>query len=65
MVNYRKIVFFYVPVMPICVNYDKRVHGSVNNLLRMQGICSIQGLSPYRAVNTLHFGYKTQSVNDV
>ena len=23
------------------------------------------GLSPYRAVNTLHFGYKNQSVNDV
>jgi hypothetical protein len=24
-----------------------------------------EGLSPYRAVNTLHFGYKNQLVNDV
>jgi len=31
----------------------------------MRHICVIQGLSAYRAVNTLHFGYKNQSVNDV
>jgi len=25
----------------------------------------IQGISPYRAVNTFHYGYKNQSVNEV
>ena len=25
----------------------------------------IQGISPYRAVNTFHHGYKNQSLNDV
>jgi len=25
----------------------------------------MQGISPYRAVNTFHHGYKNQSVNDV
>ena len=33
--------------------------------LRTHGICFIQGLSPYRAVNTFHHGYKNQSVNDI
>ena len=33
--------------------------------LRTKPILVIQRLSPYRAVNTLHFGYKTQYVNDV
>jgi hypothetical protein len=33
------------------------------NLLKMKRICFIQGLSAYRAVNTLHFGYKNQSLN--
>ena len=28
------------------------------NPLRTKRICVIQGLSPYRAENTLHFGYK-------
>ena len=28
-------------------------------------VCVIEGLSSYRAINTLHFGYKSQSVNDV
>ena len=26
-------------------------------------ICLIQGISPYRAVNTFHHGYKNESVN--
>jgi hypothetical protein len=33
------------------------------NPLKMQHICFILGLSTYRAVNTLHFGYKSQSLN--
>jgi hypothetical protein len=33
------------------------------NPLKMKHISSIQGLSAYRAVNTLHFGYKNQSLN--
>jgi len=28
-------------------------------------MCTIYGLRPYRAVNTLHFGYKNQSANIV
>ena len=31
-------------------------------LQRRNIICLIQGLSPYRAVNTFHLGYKNQSV---
>jgi len=34
------------------------------NLLRTKR-CFIQELSPYRAVKTLRFGYKNQSVNEV
>jgi hypothetical protein len=33
------------------------------NPLKTDFICFIQGLSAYRAVNTLHFGYKNQSLN--
>jgi hypothetical protein len=33
------------------------------NPLKTNRICFIQGLSAYRAVNTLHFGYKNQSLN--
>jgi len=28
-------------------------------------MCYIQGISPYRAVNTFHYGCKNQPVNDV
>jgi hypothetical protein len=35
----------------------------VINLLKTKRVCFIQGLSSYRAVNTLHFGYKNQSLN--
>jgi hypothetical protein len=31
--------------------------------LKTKRMCFIQGLSAYRAVNTLHFGYKSQSLN--
>jgi hypothetical protein len=33
------------------------------NPLKTERICFIYGLSAYRAVNTLHFGYKNQSLN--
>jgi hypothetical protein len=36
---------------------------SVINPLKTKRICFIQGLSAYRAVNTLHYGYKNQSLN--
>jgi hypothetical protein len=32
-------------------------------LLKTKRICFISALSAYRAVNTLHFGYKNQSLN--
>jgi hypothetical protein len=35
----------------------------VFNPLKTTRICFIEGLSAYRAVNTLHFGYKNQSLN--
>jgi len=38
---------------------------TVFNLLKTKRICFIWGISPYRAVNTSHRGYKNQSVNDV
>jgi hypothetical protein len=31
--------------------------------LKTKRICFIKGLGAYRAVNTLHFGYKNQSLN--
>jgi len=34
-------------------------------ILKTNRICVIQELSPYRAVNPLHFGYKKQSVTYV
>jgi hypothetical protein len=33
------------------------------NPLKTKRICFKSGLSAYRAVNTLHFGYKNQSLN--
>jgi hypothetical protein len=33
------------------------------NPLKTKRICFTQGLSAYRAENTLHFGYKNQSLN--
>jgi hypothetical protein len=33
------------------------------NPLKMKRSCCIEGLSAYRNVNTLHFGYKNQFVN--
>jgi hypothetical protein len=32
---------------------------------RLNAICFIYGISPYRAVNTLQHSYKNQSVNDI
>jgi hypothetical protein len=39
------------------------MHGRKN--IKLNVICFIYVLSPYRAVNTFHHGYKNQSVNDV
>jgi hypothetical protein len=36
---------------------------AIFNPLKTKRISFIQGLSAYRAVNTLHFGYKNQSLN--
>jgi hypothetical protein len=33
------------------------------NPLKSKRVCFIEGISAYRAVNTLHFGYKNQSLN--
>ena len=38
------------------------LHVEGSNPLNMKSICVIYGLSPYRAVNTFHLGYKNQSV---
>ena len=46
-------------VRHVCVN-DER--DPLETKINLNGI---QGLSPYRAVNTLRLGYKTQSVNAV
>ena len=35
------------------------------NPLKTNRICVIKGLNAYREVNTLHFGYKNQSVSAV
>jgi hypothetical protein len=35
----------------------------VFNPLKTKRICFLEELSAYRAVNTLHFGYKNQSLN--
>jgi hypothetical protein len=36
---------------------------AIINPLKTKRVCFIYGLSAYRAVNTLHFGYKNQSLN--
>jgi hypothetical protein len=33
------------------------------NPVNTKRICFVEGLSAYRAVNILHFGYKNQSLN--
>jgi hypothetical protein len=42
-----------------------RVYLTTNNInpLKTKRNCFMQGLSAYRAGNTLHFGYKNQSLN--
>jgi hypothetical protein len=34
----------------------------VLNLVKTNVVCDIYGISPYRAVNTFHLGYKNQSL---
>jgi hypothetical protein len=43
--------------------YSRHTAGALINPLKTKRIWFIQGLSAYRAVNTLHFGYKNQSLN--
>jgi hypothetical protein len=46
------------------IKYTKHARNkSLFNPLKTKHICFIQGISAYRAVNTLHFGYKNQSLN--
>jgi hypothetical protein len=45
---------------PVVIVYATRCN---INLLKTKLTCFIYGLSAYRAVNTLHFGYKNQSLN--
>jgi hypothetical protein len=51
------LFLFYVTQVSII-----HFHSEINPL-KTKRICFIQGLSVYRAVNTLHFGYKNQSLN--
>jgi hypothetical protein len=44
-------------------SYSPVVMRTTINPLKTKRICFIYGLSAYRAVNTLHFGYKNQSLN--
>jgi hypothetical protein len=46
----------------VCVWHLEKWKKDINPL-KTEHICLIQGLSAYRAVNTLHFGYKNQSLN--
>jgi hypothetical protein len=41
----------------------KAKNNAMINPFKTKRICFIQGPSAYRAVNTLHFGYKNQSLN--
>ena len=40
-------------------------NNQLNLLKTKRKLLYIKGISPYRAVNTFHHGYKIQSVNDV
>jgi hypothetical protein len=48
-----------------CQHYSNicEIAGVNFNPLKTKRICFIYGLSAYRAVNTLHLGYKNQSLN--
>jgi hypothetical protein len=52
---------------PDMFRHDNAIFGkcirSFINPLKTKRVCFIQGLRAYRAVNTLHFGYKNQSLN--
>jgi hypothetical protein len=43
--------------------YYTHFKGVYINPLKTKRICFMYGLSAYRAVNTLHFGYENQSLN--
>jgi hypothetical protein len=47
----------------ILIQSSRLVLRGAMNPLKTKFICFIQGLSAYRAVKTLHFGYKNQSLN--
>jgi hypothetical protein len=60
-----QIYFSNLPRVPANEPLPGPPTGPPLTLNRRNVICSIQGISPYRAVNTFHQSYKTQSVNDV
>jgi hypothetical protein len=49
-------------IAPYCTQ-QSTLWNALINPLKTKRICFIQGLSAYRVVNTLHFGYKNQSLN--
>jgi hypothetical protein len=49
-------------ILPVLHNSQQQ-HGFHPNPLKTECVSFIKGLSEYRAVNTLNFGYKNQSLN--
>jgi hypothetical protein len=58
----RLVTVLFATGLPTARRYENSPT-SVFNPLRTKRICFRQGLSAYRAVNTLRFGYKNQSLN--
>jgi hypothetical protein len=59
-----KLAATYRRQIPFKFNSTRLVNAFLSiNPLKTKRICFTQGLSAYRAVNTLHFGYKTQSLD--
>jgi hypothetical protein len=56
------VSFITNPFQETDISEGAVIISSVFNLLKTKRICFIQELSAYRAVNTLHFGYKNQSL---
>jgi hypothetical protein len=56
------IIYLYPPPCKLSLLSSCSIYCDINPL-KTRRICFIKGLSAYRAVNTLHFGYKNQSVN--
>jgi hypothetical protein len=62
----RPLLFWDVTQRILAAGYSEvqgQPMGPIFNPLKTKRVCFIEGLSAYRAVNTLHFGYKNQSLN--